>query len=159
MIFLVVGCDATGKTTLCNKLKEKYNLTIIHKDKPKNEEEQEYMFKEYKSLFLSSNNFIMDRSFYCEMVYGPIFRNKSSIDVVQQRALEDILDFKGAAIIYCWDYAKNIFERFKETKESFVITLEQINKIQLGYQQILETVDTIPVIYLNNFERSDSLVV
>ena len=146
MIMLVVGVDATGKTTFCNKLSEKTGFPVIHMSYPKSEQELNEMFDSYRALFVSSNNFIMDRTFYCEMVYGPVMRNITGISSEQRRALEEILVSKGCIIYYCHDTAENIVERFKTTGETHVKGIGQVQALLNGYERVLSTVLEIPVV-------------
>jgi hypothetical protein len=155
MIFLIVGSDATGKTNLANKLKKATGMPIIKKSAPVTQQEFDDMFEEYRSLFISSNNFIMDRSFYCEMVYGPIFRGFSAISQEQCAELEAILATKGCVIYHCTDEPERIFERFKQTKEAFVTTLEQVTRIVNGYKELLGPATIIPVVEYKEHEQTN----
>ena len=137
MIWLVVGCDGTGKSEFCKRLSCKTGMPVIHMDKPKTEEEKENMFKQYRDLFMEKNDFIMDRSFYCEMVYGPVMRDKSWISIEHMVQLEEILSTKGAFVVHCTDDAERIMARFATTHEDYVTMQDQVEALLMGYKVIL----------------------
>ncbi len=153
MISIVVGPDACGKTTYIKGLQSLVYMPVIKMSAPKTKEEQENMYEEYKKLFTYNDNFIMDRSFICEMVYGPLFRGKSYITDEQLLKLENLLVDKDAQIIHLTDDPKAIFERFKITGEDFVTTLEQVEYIVDKYFEVLEKITRIPVYTINVFEE------
>ena len=148
MFHIVIGCDATGKSTLCRQLSEKLGIPIHrHMVQPKTEEECESMFYEYQRMFMEENNVIFDRTFYCEQVYGPIFRGKSFISDEQARMLEDMLIAKGAIVYYCYDEADKIIDRFKTTGEKFTKPIN-VRNILKGYADIIRKVEArLPVVY------------
>ena len=153
MIYILVGPDATGKTTYAKKLSENTGFPIIKMDKPKTQEEKDNMFNDYLKMFVDHDNFIMDRSFICEQVYGPLFRGKSYISDVQLALLDSILSWKGATIIHFTDDVDAIMERFNVTGEDFVTTREQVKHIVNEYFEVLKYIHHVPVVTINVFKQ------
>lgn len=145
MIIVVIGCDATGKSTRCEELSKETGYPVIHMDKPEPGYDRRKMFSDYKKLIEMSDNVIFDRFFYCEEVYGPIMRDKSAISLQHHVALEQLLRDKGVRLIYCWDYAEAIYKRFQKTGEDHVTTLSQVLCILQGYHEVLSNVRGIEI--------------
>lgn len=138
MNIIVVGPDGAGKTTLCKKLAEKFDLEYIKRDKPQNEEEKKNMLKSYMDVITTKNNFIYDRYIYCEKVYGPVMRDENIVsweDIVQ---LELELLKKGTIIIHCTDTTDILWKRCNTRGEDYVTSWNQLDKIRRSYHKVLQ---------------------
>ena len=98
MKVLVLGMDNTGKTTLCNYLKEKQEFKLINSCGPHKTKEQMEKFI-YENL--SKEGYLVFERFcyFDEMVYGKILRNESKFSFSD--SITDFILNSGVTIIYC----------------------------------------------------------
>lgn len=147
MIIIIEGPDGAGKSTLAKKLSKQTGYPIKRFSYPRTSEEQLKMHDTYREIITTENNFIMDRCWYSEMVYGPIKRDQSWITVEQMYTYEKILATQGAMIIHCTDSTYTLWGRATERGEEYVTTYEQLNNIKNGYEALLHGMPhIIPVV-------------
>ena len=122
MRIIVEGCDGTGKTTLVNKLIEKYNIkNYVHttKDDPNT-------FSFY-SESLDRDDIIFDRHFIGEMIYPSIFNRQGNLT---RRNFERLL-YKaymlGYKIFILFSDSETIKQRLSDNEHKEVI--ENVDKI------------------------------
>ena len=126
MRIIIEGADGTGKSTVSNYLKEKYNLEYIHVNG-----NDPNTFEWYMDL-LEKNNVIFDRHFIGEMIYPYIFDRKCNLsqeqfDILLKKTKElnyniIIMTEKDNVIL------KRLHDRLNED-ESVIKTLKIVNKI------------------------------
>jgi thymidylate kinase len=156
MIYILEGNEGTGKTTLAEYLSKITGFEIKHRSNPKSEQERVEMYKSYYDDIMSSNNIIWDRAFYSEMVYGPIKRDQSYINVAQMHEFETMLAKKGALLIYCMAHAGTSFKRAERRGESYVTSYEEHKLINAEYEHLMSMPHSIPIVkyevkgFLNN---------
>ena len=81
MIIIVEGIDRVGKTTLCNKLKEEFDVPILHHEsiisnnKKDNENETDKSLLTLEVCDITNSSIILDRFHLSDFVYGTIERN------------------------------------------------------------------------------------
>jgi thymidylate kinase len=111
-VYIIEGPDNTGKSTLCEAIKNYYinqgildtRIKIMHFSTPSGKTIMEQInnaYTEYheavkyivsKSTQKSTDVLILDRSWYGEYVYGQIYRNRSANNISSIiRSVEDIL--------------------------------------------------------------------
>jgi thymidylate kinase len=147
MIYIVEGCDGTGKTTLAATLSRRHNMPIIHFDRPRTVEEFDDMFDMYIDFLQSNDNVILDRCWYSERVYGPLLRGKEAITLNQQHMLEHLVIEKGGQVCYCYDNLKTITERINKRGDDH-IKLEHIPNLLIGYAMVMSQIDPgLPVVH------------
>lgn len=145
MIIIIEGNDGTGKTTLANDLAKALPgyYKVIHRthltDTPKSE-----LFKIYKDLLLKNTNVILDRAWYSEMAYGPVFRGKSCISVDEMHELEELLHSLGGCVVYC--HSENAYKRACERGEDYVQNYDQWMKVNMNYNEIFKRTEHRAVI-------------
>ncbi len=123
-LIIIDGMDNTGKTTLINRLtsvlQDQLDMKIhtIHLEKPPSEisEEQipEYSHKYYTTNLVNTlksfydlgeyDYIILDRGWVSEYVYGPMYRNRDSKDIVEDNIVMDykISNIFGRENIYLY---------------------------------------------------------
>ena len=140
---ILAGHDQSGKTTLAHSLCKMTGNGYIHNDPPQNIDS---WFDEYTKN-IKEHPMIIDRSYMCEMVYGPILRNENNITFEIQKEIEDFFNKKGYIFILCHrtNFNKENFENRKE-----LCNFETILKIRDKYLEIYETI-TLPKIIVNPF--------
>ena len=147
MIYIIEGADGTGKTTLANYLSKATGFPIKHRSNPKNEEERKEMYNSYLEDIKSSKNVIWDRSFYSEIVYGPIMRDQSYIDKAQMLEFELLLAKSGAVIIFCDTCVDTSWDNMQERGESYITEYLVHEAIVEKYRELMiEEVHLLPVL-------------
>jgi thymidylate kinase len=136
MFIILEGVDGVGKTTLGKKLAERNNMSYVHFSAPANQQEADAQFEMYKKFLNDNNNIVIDRCWYSDQVYGPIFRGKATITPEQQAKLEEILVEKGCQIYYCYDTAANVIRRAFTRGEDF-IKPEHVEALLEGYTKLI----------------------
>lgn len=151
MFIILEGCDGSGKSTLAKKLAKQTGYEVLHRDKPKTEKEKEEMRCMYYTMVLNAchenKGYILDRSWYSEMVYGKIFRDKSYVDLDTMYNLEAYLAESGAMVIYCTDSVLSLWRRCKARGEDYVTSIFKLWRISRGYNKLMKrTAHLIPVV-------------
>lgn len=147
MIFIIEGPDGSGKSTLAAKIAEQTGYTLLHRTQPKNDEDKKRMMAEYLDIINSGVNCIFDRSWYSEMVYGPVMRDTSVISYPQMYELEQKLAKRGAMLIYCTAPEKTLWKRCQARGEDYITEQEIFSQICEGFEQVMLRVPhLIPVV-------------
>lgn len=140
-ILIFEGPDGAGKTALIRFLEKTHGYKVLAFDKPKTQEEKDRMFKMYVELMVSGGilnsdqKWILDRSWYSEMVYGPIMRDKSYISAQQCYALEALLVAIGGKVIYVTADTETLVKRAFNRGEDYV-NEEQLALINEEYNKL-----------------------
>jgi len=137
---IVEGCDGTGKTTLCKKLAEKYDLDVVHiTSKDPND------FDFYRET-LRKTNVVYDRHFLGELIYPKIYNRKGNLDLHDARWFRDYCYKQNVCIMVLTADLEEIKRRLTERGElKFVFeNLESINKqfIMLSKKLNIRVFDT-----------------
>ena len=146
MIFILEGPDGSGKTTLANQLSKQTGFKVIHRVQPKTDEEKTLMMNQYVRTIRTRKNMIFDRSWYSEMVYGPVMRDDSVIGYPQMYDLERQLMKAGAMIIYCTDTKAALWARCQDRGEDYIVDRTTFDKICDGFDQLFAAPHYIPVV-------------
>lgn len=144
MIIIIEGNDGTGKSTLAENLANSLTgYTIIHRthltDMPKSE-----LAMIYRDLLLKHTNIILDRAWYSEMAYGPVFRGESCISIEDMHKLEELLHALGGFVVYC--HSENAYERACERGEDYVQNYDQWMRVNMNYNEIFKNTEHKAVI-------------
>ena len=153
---IVEGIDGVGKTTLVDYIVEQG----LEKHHFNYDEKNMDLYNKYMSVLYSSNlNKVLDRSFISEMVYGPVIRGKSKLELEQYKRL--LLEYKknGTSIIYLTAPKEILLQR----KQNDLADLEMIQKIydklNLQYNKIMNySTDFIDVLKLDTSINSSEEV-
>lgn len=148
MMIIIVGPDGSGKSTLAKQLSVQTGYPIQHRSKPKDQAEKDAMMAMYRDLAVTGANIILDRAWYCEMVYGDIMRDKSYISMDQMYELEDLISNNGGGIvIHCTDETNKLWDRCMERGEVYVQDYETLANIKYRYEWLMHSVPHIlPVV-------------
>lgn len=131
MIVIIEGENKTGKSTICEYIFENYNTFNYKKfSQPKGDPYIEYM-EALKIVCEEKNNWVFDRFFIGEPVYGQIYRGKSGLSKEQCRNIQLKLMSLNTLVIYCFDTAENIITRFKACAEEFAHEKHVVETLKL----------------------------
>ena len=148
MMIIIVGPDGSGKSTLAKQLSAQTGYPIQHRSKPKDQTEKDAMMAMYRDLAVTGANVILDRAWYCEMVYADIMRDKSYISINQMYELEVLVSKNGGGIvIHCTDETNKLWDRCMERGEEYVQDYETLASIKHMYEWLMHFVPhTLPVV-------------
>ena len=136
MQIIIEGADGSGKSTFAKLLSEKFGFPIVHRDKPKNEQEKKQMFDMYLSEAKKGSNAIYDRYMYSEQVYGPIMRDASFINIEQMYEVEVELAKTGAIVIFCDHKITTLWEACLDRGETYIKDIGTLYDIQSAYRML-----------------------
>lgn len=159
MRIIVEGVDKSGKSTIIEKMKNRfeYGIAIKNMIKPRDtsQEETDRICRIYEDIEIMSQNvdpnhvFILDRYYQSEMVYSILRGNDRLVDQNFKnwvRDMENALRHNTLFVLIETD-AETVAERFKKCKEDFVKE-DQIRMLQDRYNQVFE-MSTLPKIKLD----------
>lgn len=134
-MIIVEGIDGTGKSTVCKYLESVEGKKIHH---------LQYSEKTSEGfLNLIANlpiDIVLDRSFISELVYGPILRQYSRIDIDQTKIIVDELHKKDARIIYLKSQKEDLLKRRINNEEDYNLILNYYELLNESYNQTIKKI-------------------
>ena len=126
MNIILEGPDATGKTTLAEKLRDKFGMTIHHStSKTRNDLHYHIDLLDY------SNNVVFDRFHIGEMVYPEIYHRPGKLTIDEFNEINKrIIDNNDLLIVFTTSNINIINDRLIERgEESYIPEMEQQNEL------------------------------
>ena len=155
-MIIVEGIDGVGKTTLVDYIVEQ-GLEKHHFDY---DEKNMDLYKKYMRVLNSSNlNKVLDRSFISEMVYGPVIRGKSKLELEQFKRL--LLEYKKSrtSIIYLTAPKEILLKRREKDLTDIEMIQKFYDKLNLQYDKVMSySMDFIDVLKLDTSLNSSEEV-
>jgi thymidylate kinase len=147
-MYILEGPDGAGKSNLALQLQNTTGHAIVRLRQPTEDELLgKVMFNDYKKLIKQYRNAIFDRSWYSEMVYGPVMRKGSVITYPDMFELErTIATSGGGIIIHCTAAPAKLWKRCKAKREDYITTEELLKQIVDDYEQLMGTPHILPVV-------------
>ena len=146
MLIIIDGPDGSGKTTLAKRLADITGYEYFHFSYPTSPAEKRCMVQKYRDFIKNHPNAILDRSWYSEMVYGPIVRGVSHVSRKDMQDLEILLCKHGGLIIYCTDKPEVLWQRATKRGEDYITKYETFEAICELFDDILGVQHLIPVV-------------
>lgn len=151
MIIIVEGPDGAGKTTLVNKLLASHpNSVCKHFGKPESNEAALVYWKVYALAVLNTNKDVLtifDRSWYTDMVYGPILRHRLEMEALYVKMLEAlVLTNGGGYVIHCTAPTKLLWSRCKARGEELITSVDMLDDISNAYEYVFANKCGLPVV-------------
>lgn len=132
-IYILEGCDSMGKTTLSNKIIEKYNAHYIHCSFS-NDMNKYFMVKYMEKKWLEAldkaiyQDVILDRHVISTIIYENVYRlgieNRPEVKVFAHKILETMSTSKNIKTILC-------HLDFEDWKNNFIKSQEIEGKIEM----------------------------
>ena len=131
MNIIIEGPDATGKTTLTNKLIKKYNMKSTHlSSDTKND-------FDFHDKLLDKNNYVYDRFFMGELVYPKLYNRKPKLTFNETlKLMNKIVENNDIFIVFYASDIKTLKNRIKERggKElKYLDEIEEQNKLFMQF--------------------------
>lgn len=151
MIIILEGPDGAGKTTLANKLcKSIPGSTLLHYGAPTDAVAAENYWQVYAEDILKASTasvLIMDRSWYTDMVYGPVLRGSLEMTATKCKMLEAlVLANGGGLVIYCTSSPKVLWSRVMRRGDPLIKDTETLRALYDGYEALFKEGVTLPVV-------------
>lgn len=152
MIYIIEGPDGAGKTTLVEQIrKSNYNAVVKHFGAPQTPEEADNYYKVYAEAINAKSDdevLIFDRSWYSDMVYGPVMRGRLEMTQAHADMLSAMVVASGGGIvIYCTAPIKILWARCTRRGEAYITTREKLADIAKGYAEVMKNnVRFLPVV-------------
>lgn len=159
MIYIIEGPDGAGKTTLVEQLrKSNYNAVVKHFGAPQTPEEADNYYKVYANAINDKRDdevLIFDRSWYSDMVYGPVMRNREEMTQEHADMLSAMVVARGGGIIiYCTAPIKTLWARCQRRGETYLQSQAQLQSISILYGMVMaENVRFLPVVRYDTAAR------
>ena len=158
MIIIVEGPDGAGKTTTIQELLKSHPGSISrHFGNPKTEEEAFDYYKVYAQAIKEADPTkvtIFDRSWYSDLVYGPVIRNVQEMSYLHAEMLEALVISNGGGfVVYCTAPLSVLWSRCKKRGETYIQNIEQLGKISEAYKKVFSTKCNLPVIRFDTAAR------
>lgn len=135
MLIQVIGCDASGKSTFIEALSKELNYPVLKGSSFQQSQcSQDELYEKFDKL-MDLENTILDRSFYCNLVYAPLYKDYAMISDEQFEKLESKIEGKSLTI-YLYADVETLTERLNKRGDDYV-KAERIPEILKGYADVL----------------------
>ena len=142
-LYIVEGADGTGKSTLCNAIREKTKGHLLH-----GSYKSDWNIKKYHGDMLESANLlfkyqstIFDRWSVSEEVYSNAFRGGSNYSaddfMINMFADYGAINFSDVVFIYCEN--ENTIKNHKENVKNRPEMFDDMTKVVHEYDKYLDT--------------------
>lgn len=118
MLILLEGVDGSGKSTLAGRLSRAVEAEIRHSGPLTRHPliEYELDLRDYRV----GRDVVYDRHYLGELIYGPLYRGASAIDLAMRRHIELFLASRGALLVHLSPPLEVIEKRLADRGEDFL---------------------------------------
>ena len=124
------GCDGTGKTSVAEKLANKYGCNIIHLTNKGSRS-----FRSYLEMF-RCDNMVHDRTFLSEVIYPKYFGRPTELCTYNISSLYEMLNEVHLFILTA--SPETILKRVRERGDDFIDDYEKLIDINKDYLKLAE---------------------
>lgn len=152
-MIIIEGLDGVGKSTVVERLKT-FGFINLHYDYDSSNYD---LTQKYLSVlnYNDLDKYIADRSFFSEMVYGPVLRNGSRISDEQFIKLLKEYSKIGAKVIYLTSDKDILLKRRQEDEKDFKTLTDYYSELNSQYEKAMNiTAKYIPVLHIDTSEKS-----
>lgn len=153
MIYIIDGPDGAGKSTLAQQIHAASpGSEIKHFGAPATPEEAENYWQVYMAALYNAQDhtIIFDRSWYSDMVYGPIMRNREEMTQMHKECLEHaVRSMGGGLVIYCTGVHRKLWSRCVQRGETYIPNADVHNDICKKYNDVMHSIKLLPVVVYN----------
>lgn len=121
------GCDGTGKTTISEKLANKFGCNIVRLTNG-----GDRSLKAYVNM-MTCDNVVHDRTFLSEIIYPKYFGRKSRLDSEIIPTLYQLIDFYDINLFILTAKPETILERINVRGDEFIDDDEKFVQINADY--------------------------
>lgn len=152
MIIIVEGPDGAGKSTLIRNIAQGARMsTYTHFGAPESDEDAFGYYKKYAAAIKQCKPEVInifDRSWYSDMVYGPIMRSREEMTQEHADMLSSMVVAAGGGIVvYCTAPVKTLWSRCRQRGETYIDSQATLSKISQKYAEVMRSkVMYLPVI-------------
>lgn len=135
-IIILEGPDGSGKTTLAHVLME-HGYKYIHNGPPSEKNLAALYIGQIAAAYASGKPTVFDRLHLGERVYGPIMREKSLLDIDDEKAIERLTEAIDIQIVLCLPPWRVVLENWiQNSKNEYVDTMQALKKIYDAYVEL-----------------------
>lgn len=153
MIYIIDGPDGAGKSTLAQKIREASpGSKILHFGAPTTQLEAENYWQVYLKAIEEAGDqtVIFDRSWYSDLVYGPVIRGQQEMTEQHKDCLEHaVRSCGGGLVIYCTGVQRKLWSRCLQRGETFIKNGDQHKAICRKYDEVMHNIERLPVVVYN----------
>lgn len=156
LLIICEGVDNTGKTTLCNKLVEAFNLEYKHNSKPQTDNP----FQEYDDMIADIKvDTVIDRAYLSEYVYSKLWRGGCKVTAKQFEELDlhCLFRFKHVFVIHATAPLEIIKARCIQENEQ-LLKLDQIQQCAEWFDEIVDRCTLDKIKYDSSTQSPDDIV-
>lgn len=154
MIYIIDGPDGAGKTTLAQQIKAASpGSEIMHFGTPATPEEAANYWQVYLAAIekaADGHTIIFDRSWYSDLVYGPVMRGKQEMTEQHKDCLEHAVRSSGGGlVIYCTGVQRKLWSRCLQRGETYIKNGDQHKAICQKYDEVMRNIKRLPLVVYN----------
>jgi hypothetical protein len=120
-VIILEGADATGKTTLADRLVDSHGFTKVHTGVPKPKEDvfRSYTLTLWKAL-RSPEPIVLDRCYLGETIYGPVMRGASRLSETQLILLERLASANDVKRVITYNSLNGDMAQWRKKQDDYV---------------------------------------
>ena len=150
MLIIIEGPDGAGKTTYLEQLlKSIPGSKTMHFTKPYTEEEAYNYYKVYAGAIMAikpAEVMIFDRSWYSDLVYGPVMRGRVEMTQLHADMLDSLAIANGGGlVIYCTAPVRTLWSRCQKRGETHIPNIEKLEALHKAYENIMSEKHLLPI--------------
>ncbi|MFB7599817.1 hypothetical protein [Streptomyces sp. NPDC056160] len=126
------GGDGVGKSTLAELLVTQHAFTTVHS--PRTPDHQD-LTSRYRGLLARPGRLVLDRSFVSELVYGPLYRDRSRLTWDQALELAGLVTTRDGVFLHLTAPARTVQSRLA-ARDGQAPDLDAIAELARAYEHV-----------------------